>query len=333
MKRGLFARLISLLLVAVTLFAFTACAKLKLPNIFPQINLPFGAKNEHVMAGTVNGVDSADVYSRFDDYYYENGYGDCALKSSQVCDYGEEEVVGLCRADGDWYGLVSVLAEGNPTSLFCEKMTDKAMYLVQRDGLWYILVYSQTMNSAADGGNTVTNQFQVFRFDANGEKVVLDEKKVTYNTTTADATATSNFFAACNQYLENAQIVVDPYRLQGKMWPDSVDYGTIPNESTLEDQQNTPAYPQEETLGFVQINDPKTWLNLREGPGTNYPCVYMEPGNKKSIVKQAQGSPVTILETIETGDAKNPTWVKIRISYGGKEIVGYSSKKYIRVAE
>ena len=86
-------------------------------------------------------------------------------------------------------------------------------------------------------------------------------------------------------------------------------------------------------LGFVQINDPKSWLNLREGPGTNYPCVYTEPGNKKSIVKQAQGSPVTILETIETGDAKNPVWVKVRITYAGQEIVGYSSKKYIRVAE
>ena len=84
-------------------------------------------------------------------------------------------------------------------------------------------------------------------------------------------------------------------------------------------------------MGFVQINDPSSWLNLRQGPGTNYPQVLMDESDPNSFIKQALGAPVTVLETVETGDVANPVWVKVRISYGDREYVGYSSKSYIRI--
>ena len=57
------------------------------------------------------------------------------------------------------------------------------------------------------------------------------------------------------------------------------------------------------------------------------------PEDPDSFVRQALGSPVTILETIETNDEENPVWVKIRILYQDTEIIGYSSKTYIRIPE
>ena len=75
----------------------------------------------------------------------------------------------------------------------------------------------------------------------------------------------------------------------------------------------------------------KSWLHLRVGPGTNYDKVLTNPDDPNSFVRQALGSPVTILETVETDDPENPVWVKIRITYQDTEIVGYSSKTYIRI--
>ena len=59
----------------------------------------------------------------------------------------------------------------------------------------------------------------------------------------------------------------------------------------------------------------------------------MDPADPDSYVRQAKGSPVTVLETIETEDPENPVWVKIRITYGDRELVGYSSKTYIRLLD
>ncbi len=331
MKQKLF-RLVALILALSMLAILPGCTilgkEIKLPNfasLLPGKKLP----------QAVAGVDS-DVFYGFETYVNEHGYTDCVFKRADVTDFEQDEVVGLCRNNGVWYGLVSVRFNDEYRSLFCEDVTDMAMYLVEQNGKGYVMTYTQSMAQTADGGSNMTNRYQLFRYNTAGEKDILEEKEVTYNSNSSDATAVAEFFAACNGYLANGDVIVDPYRLQGKAWLGSADYGSIPDDSLIEDQQNTPAYPPEdgeEMLGFVQINDPKSWLNLREGPGTNYPCVYTEPGNKKSIVKQAQGSPVTILETIETGDAKNPVWVKVRITYAGQEIVGYSSKKYIRVAE
>ena len=86
-------------------------------------------------------------------------------------------------------------------------------------------------------------------------------------------------------------------------------------------------------MGFVQIADPASWLNLREGPGTEYDRVLLDSSDPDSFVRQALGSPVTVLETIETGDPENPVWLKIRITYGDREIIGYSSKTYIRLVD
>ncbi len=293
----------------------------------------FGGGRDKVMVSTQPMMDGDTPYTRYEETMRQDGYTDCAFLQADVADQNTQEVVGLSRLGDKWYGLVLALVDGDCRRLFCEEMSQKAMYLVEYGQQSCIMTYLQSMTPAADGATTITNRYELFRLQPTGEKTVLEEKEVTYQNTSSEATEVSAFFNKCNAYLEEAQVVVDPYRLQGKEFMDSADYGTLPQQSKEPTQQETPAMPQEEVLGFVQIKDPKSWLNLREGPGTNYPCVYMEPGNKKSIVKQAQGAPVTILETVETDDSKNPVWVKVRITYAGQEIVGYSSKRYIRTAE
>ena len=123
-------------------------------------------------------------------------------------------------------------------------------------------------------------------------------------------------------------MIRDPYALTGQVWVPSsaVAYG-VPQEESADDQQEAG------TLGFVQIQDPSSWLHLREGPGTEYAKVLLDPADPESYVRQALGSPVTVLETIETGDRENPVWVKIRIRYSDRELIGYSSKTYIRMQD
>ena len=295
-------------------------------------------KNETDEPGVIETIS----YSGYNNYLNSRGYTNCILLDSDVSDYGDSEIVGVCKGGSEWYGVVSVeVGQEQFTSLFCEKMTESAMYLVKKDGASCVLIYSQRIDAASNGGNVVNYRYEVFRFNDQGQKVVLDEKSASQDTVNDDATVVSSFFDECNQYLNNeAQIVIDPYSLKGQMWPlaTSVNYGTIPSEPpvatepTTQDTGYKVTMHPGGTLGYVQIKNPKSWLNLREGPGTEYSCVYLQPGNKKSIVKQAHGSPVTILETIETGDKKNPVWVKIRIAYAGYTIVGYSSKTYIREA-
>ncbi len=331
MKKSLWIRILSLMLALGMLFTLSGCTILgrefefRLPIIS---DLLIGAKKaENAQVETVDDVS----YSGFADYITNHGYSNVVFKQSSVVDFAQQEVVGLCQNGDDWYGVVSVYENGEYRSLFCEKVNDMAFYLVEYEGKWYVMTYTQSISHGSDGVSTITNTFEIFRYNQAGEKEVLDQQTVSYDNNSVDATAISNFFAACNNHLAKGIVIADPYRLKGQMWLDFCEYGAIPNVSISQSQVQVPA-TEGEQLGFVQIKDPKSWLNLREGPGTNYPCVYMEPGNKKSIVKQAQGSPVTILETIETGDAKNPVWVKVRISYAGQEIVGYSSKTYIRTA-
>ena len=60
-------------------------------------------------------------------------------------------------------------------------------------------------------------------------------------------------------------------------------------------------------------------------------CLRRYCDNAALRLRQALGSPVTVLETVETGDSENPVWVKIRIRYHDREFIGDSSKTYIRM--
>jgi len=276
------------------------------------------------MTGTYDGATAALLSN----YIKVFGYDQCIIRNVDISDIAGSEYLCLCQRDGMWYLLIFVFENGDPRPIYAMELSSSAVYLVEQDGKQCLLTYSQY------SANGYTNySYSLLHFDDSGVSKLLDHAYVGYYDTDADATAVAAFFEKLNVFLVKIIVIRDPYRLTGSMWlkQEETEYGSVPAESQSEPSDETQPNTQEPVMGFVQINDPGSWLNLRQGPGTNYPRVLVDENNPNSFVKQALGAPVTVLETVETGDAVNPVWVKVRISYGDREFIGYSSKTYIRI--
>lgn len=278
---------------------------------------------------TLEGLTDADrggVYQGLVSFLESNGYSQIAFKTADVGDAAGSELLCLCQKDGMWQVLIFVFRNGQPFCVFAETLNSTAVYLTETEGRQAVLSYMQSIYTGTNGETHTNYSFNVYRFDETGKSNLLDDKYIGYSDDDEDATAVAEFFSKLNNYLVKIVAIGDPFQLNGNQWLllEETDYGTPP--SNIAEQE-------EYAMGFVQIRNPSSWLNLREGPGTEYPCILMDPANPDSFVRQALGSPVTILETIETGDAENPVWVRVRITYADKVIEGYSSKTYIRLAD
>jgi hypothetical protein len=199
------------------------------------------------------------------------------------------------------------------------------MFLTEYEGVQAILSYYQTVYEQ-NGENVTQYSFQVSRIDESGNETVLDSAYISYSDSDLDATRIAQFFQKPGAYLLKVVVIYDHYQLTGSLWmnPENVEYGTTPEEP-----ETVPGeMPQ---LGFVQIQDPSSWLHLRVGPGVEYDKVLMNPDDPDSFVRQALGSPLTVLETAQSSDPANPVWVRIRIIYQDRVIEGWSSKTYIRM--
>ena len=275
---------------------------------------------------TSEAVSDQQFMDAVEAYLQQQNYYDAAMKLVDLGDAEGQEILCLCRKGGTWYVLVFMYSEGKLLVIYDMNTTETAHYLVEEDGKMCLLSYYQRINSNT-AGYTAYYNYNLLRFNTAGTATNLDYQEVSFTHNDSNAAATANFFGAFNEYLVKVIVISDPFKLTNRQWMEECDYGTVPTEETSTTQT------EEGRLGFVQIQDPNSWLNLREGPGTQYRQVLMDPSNPNSYVKQAQGSPVTILEEIQTEDTVNPVWVKIRIHYGDREVVGYSSKRFIREAE
>lgn len=90
-----------------------------------------------------------------------------------------------------------------------------------------------------------------------------------------------------------------------------IDYSGVDGETV--NQDDTPVEPQDSTAGTIiqaiTIN-PSKWLNVRSGPGTEYPKVFqVEKG--------------TVVDVLDAGE---PDWWQIR--YGGR--IGWASAQYLK---
>lgn len=294
--------------------------------------------------GGFTDVQGTEMYAALNTYLANYGYTNCFFRIVDVTDLEGTEYMCIGKINGEWNVSVIMILEGNPRTVYTQRLYDTAVYLTEYQGQQCLMTYSQSMYE--EYGETITNyMYDTVRVDAGGEVQVLDAASASFTSSEEDATAASTFFQRLNVYLTKFVVVRDPYRITGKTWmePGQAEYGTVPAEEipvtqqpSQPEQPEQPEQPQEEektVMGFVQIKYAHSWLNLRVGPGVQYDKVLMDPNDPESFVKQALGSPVTVLETIETGDPDNPVWVKIRITYGNREFVGYSSKKYIRLAD
>ncbi len=266
------------------------------------------------------------VYNGLLHFLNMGGYTQAVLKKADISDEPGSELLCLCQKDGVWYVLIIIFRNGVPQSINRISLESAAVYLTEIEGKQAILTYNQFIYTSTDGYSRTNYYYSIYRYDQNGQYVDLGGDSVGYSDDDKDATKVAEFFQKLNAYLLKIVVISDPFQLKGNQWlnQEEADHGTTPQE---------PEQAEEYAMGFVQIQDPGSWLNLREGPGTEYACILMDPGNPASFVRQALGSPVTVLETIETGDPENPVWLKIRITYADKVIEGYSSKTYIRLAD
>ena len=259
-----------------------------------------------------DGIDILCSYIKMEKPNFEIKYA----ASVDVSDIPGNETIFVGSANGDYCAYIATIHKGK---FYFSDALYNALYLVNHNGKSHVISYC--LNSQSDG--SASYSYTLYRFNDQCKGVSISNANYNYHPSQQNATPAANFFNKFKSYTNDIKVIIDPYRLTGRQWllPSESIYGTPPAEKG-------DIYTQK--LGYVKIDDSNSWLNLREGPGTNYSCIYTDPNNKKSIVKQAQGSPVTILGTFHTNDVQNPVWYKIRITYAGREIIGYSSQRYIK---
>ncbi len=251
------------------------------------------------------------------------GYKGVSVMTADVADASGDELICFAKdnvkGENNQWVFVIAFNNGIPTVIDTYNSAYNSIFSVELDGKQYIMLYNQYMDSVY-----VSYSYTVLRYNADGAIEYYDEYIASAETAGGSAATIAQFFKRFNRYFSKAAVLCDPYMLQGNMWSTDAEY----------EFGDAPAEPEREVgqLGYVEIKDPTSWLNLRVGPGTDYELVLMDLSDEKSFVRQAQGSPVTILETIETGDKENPVWVKVRITYAESEYIGYSSKSFIRLA-
>jgi len=264
-------------------------------------------------------------------------YHNIFMKQVDVADIPGTELLcvdQLSRSADLWSVHLFALRDGIPIPIYWNSLNNSSFYISTVEGKSALLLYTQQMDNFGDYRTSYS--YRLLRFDAEGAETELDAHSVSYTKDQSDGTEAAAFFAKLEPYLQKLTVIYDPFKLTGQQWlsPEDTDAGTPPEEPKVETPSGeTEPETEEATLGFVQVESEKSWLHLRVGPGTNYDKVLTNPEDPSSFVRQALGSPVTILETVETDDPENPVWVKIRITYQGTEIIGYSSKTYIRTAE
>ncbi len=259
--------------------------------------------------------------SSLNQYLSQLGYRQSYFLLADVAEASGNEILAFCTKDGQQYLVIFIIRNGVPQVLMAEDTGSNAYYLTQSGGKTYLLRYSQSISSWDNGTHY---SYAVYRYRDNGEADYLDSRYTYVGKDTANATELSALQSAFQNYLVKVIVIYDPFVITGQQYPgeDHAIYAT---------EQEPPQLQPDEQIGYVTLKDPGSWLHLRQGPGTQYAKVLINAADPDSFIRQANGSVVTILETVETGDAQNPVWVKIRIRYAGQEIIGYSSKTYIRI--
>jgi len=293
-------------------------------------------KNSHLIVGDkaiympAKMEDEQAILMGIEQYLSDNGFQNIFMKYDEIAESESEELFCISKKDGKWNIMIFVFLDGVPSLIYRHQLDNQACFLTKSKDQPAILLYKQNVTKNSQGIFENTYSYEVHSLEIDGLAHVLDVQYFTYDENVESAAQTSDFFAKLNQYLTNISVVYDPFSLSGEMWmnAEEVVYGELPVKKEEQKEETST-----EQLGFVEIEDTNSWLHLRVGPGMQYDKVLIDSTDTDSFIRQADGSPVTILETIKSDDPSNPEWVKIRIRYHGKDIVGYSSKKYIRLAE
>lgn len=303
-----------------------------------EFSLSFGGQELFIPSkienlGELSSKEKSSLFSIVKDHYRSKGYSDIFFKIADISDNDGDELICICKKDEVWQLLLITFNSDSPHCFDTKVLTNNALYLVDYMGKTSFLSYKQAIYPSQGAlGNAYAYSYSIDRYDSNNNNQTLSQNSIGYTNAQKDATDISNFFSSFNTCLQKKAVVIfDAYQLFGHQWMDDsdIDYGNQPNQIMI------PGYSYIEEnksykIGFVSV-EPQSWLNVRQGTGTQYELIAINPLDKLSFVRPAAGAPVTILEEVQTGDAENPVWLKIRISYGDYIMTGYVSKNYITV--
>lgn len=262
--------------------------------------------------------------------YYTNDYDyEIVVKIADICDAPGNEMLYVLTEGYYSYVYAEAFYYGRPIALydFGEAKGDGAVYLVNRNDKQCLMEYYQTTSGSNYGGIKTTYGYKFLGFDEDymayengGEQIELWDNQTP---TSSD----NEFFATLNGYLDSGIVCIDPYELTG--------YSIMQETSTEFVDTNDGKYLNitncnTNKVGRVAVNW-DSWLNLRHGPSVKDSKVLLYSYDKKSFIKLMNGTSITIIDTVNTGDKKNPIWVETQIKYAGMTLTGYSSQTYIDI--
>ena len=267
---------------------------------------------------------------RYSKYLEDAGYTDIHFAISDFSDSVGEDII-CCFSDGKRY-IVEVLTlfKSQLRKIYSNSSEDGAIYVLNKDSLYHIYRYYQGIS---ESDYTQTYNYELIRFDQNYKKVVVESDSANIKLSEGGE-ASNDFLVNVKDYLSDSFVCYDPYYLTGyHIMSDNLNTNT---DETFDYDYQTKYLSisncNTSKTGVVKLNDVKSWLNFRNGPSTEYKRILINPNNKKSYVKQVHNSIVTVVEPYNTGDKKNPIWLKVRISYNGYVLEGFSSQKYIEIS-
>lgn len=237
--------------------------------------------------------------------------------NESLCLDGSSQNIFVYGYDASRYDTaVCVINRGRVIPVFKAGVSDNtALYLLNRNSDRYLVTY-RNWNS----GGTICYEYRKFNFYANFG-IHTAESHTVEGKDAENANKIEEFFAKFRAVINNAVVCADPYQLTG--YTTTFDRSTSERTETLYLNINN---CETSKSGTVTIDPgPNNWLNLRVNPGVSNEKVTVKDG----FVKQANGSVVTVLDTVNIDDQENPIWVKAQINYGGEIITGYSSQTYI----
>ncbi len=292
----------------------------------------FGNKSDYEIAAKLRAAQLNGMY-----------YGGNSDVRYRMCDIssanGVEMITAALIGNSDSYRfeawtfykgrVMPIFSDSYSTSLGGYLTGFDTYYIYPDGGKSKFLCYSQIYDNYL-----IRYAYGILGFDSNFN-ATLEKSEALEVDLNSDKASESKFFDNFNSFLRSSTICVDPYFLKG--------YSVMTSESSA-DSSNSQFNVDldngyDKYLEISNCNTSKSgvvkissqWLNLREGPSTDYSRVYIDPTDKKSYIKQYKGSTVTVLDTVNTGNKKNPIWVLIQTTYGGTVFQGYSSQKYIEL--
>jgi len=278
-----------------------------------------------VDAETVISSNINNAVRYYGNYIKSIGGSEIRAMNSDICDINGDEVVFVYSIDGTYYVDMLYMNQGKLVKFHSASDNDnKAVFAVNYESNAYVMDYYQNIELISEDYQ-MDYSFVLYRFNSKFEMIESESLSISRLSSEPSTDEEMKFFRVFNGHLLNSVVCNDPFEISG--------YRTTISESEVNiDDMLIVKIANCSTAKTGIVNVPETsFLFMRTGPSKSYAQVLVNEYDPDSFIRLLKGTPVTIIDTVNTGDTENPIWLKIQVKYGDKIFVGYSSQTYIDV--